>query len=557
MRLRIVAGLVSMLALGSAGAPAARTRPVLCPAGRFLLDSAAGALLPGVGSGLQAVTFDPQGLVALDGCGPATRGKAKATKRLTLLTAKWSTCGTYKKVVLSAKIPTVDCAVLSGKVKAKKLKARTFTAPRSACGDAHVDAAAGEQCDTGSPCPNAVACSDACTCPEPTTTTTLGCVDADGDGWTTCDGDCCDSPLDCAAPTQVNPGAYDIPGNQVDDDCDHQVDNAPATCDGGLASDSSSAGDYAKALDLCQTAVESPPTLAEKRWGVISAVLHLADGTGTPAAASSAIRPSFGVNALPQAGARLVILSSGNAAATADVNPPFEAFQPGKDEGTSSPAPSDWLTLNGGAFPNAPGCPAAASATAYDPVMLDLRVRVPTNARSFSVSSFFYSAEYPEYVCGSTNDMFVALLDSGYVPGIGEAPNPVDKNIAFFSAPGGFVYPVGVNLAYGNTGLFTQCVNGPTGCQGVGNPTGTTTTCVGTSQLAGTGFEGDDAGHCDLNAKVGGGTGWLTLSGNVVPGETIEVRFAIWDTGDHLFDSLVLLDHWVWSPVPVEPGAHL
>ena len=27
-------------------------------------------------------------------------------------------------------------------------------------------------------------------------------------------------------------------------------------------------------------------------------------------------------------------------------------------------------------------------------------------------------------------------------------------------------YPVGVNLAYGDTGLFTQCVNGTTGCDG-------------------------------------------------------------------------------------------
>lgn len=555
MMLRTVVGLA--LALATAGATAAKTKPVLCPAGRFLADSAAGALLPGVTTGLQAIGFDAQGHVTLDGCGPATRSKAKATKRVTLLTAKWSTCGTYKKVVLTGKIPTVDCATLAGKVKAKKQKPRTFTAPRSGCGDGHVDAIGGEQCDAGSPCPDAIPCSDACTCPLPTTTTTLGCVDADGDGWTTCDGDCCDSPQDCANPAQVNPGAFDIPGNGVDDDCDGGVDNAPAACDGGLASDSSSGSDYAKALDLCQATTESPPSLAQKKWGVISAVLQLADGTGTPAATSRAIRPGFGTNTVPQAGASMVVLSTGNAAANSDTNPPYIPFQPGQNENTTSAAPADWLALNGGTFPNAPGCPAASSTTANDPVMLKVRVRVPTNARSFSVSSFFYSAEYPEWVCSAYNDVFVALLDSTFVPGNGESANPADKNIAFYSAPGGFVYPVGVNLAFGNTGLFTQCVNGSTGCGSLSNPTGSTTTCLATTLLAGTGFDDPDAGNCDPQSLLGGGTGWLTTAGNVVPGEVIEVRFAIWDTSDHGYDSLVLLDNWTWSTTPIQPGTHL
>jgi putative metal-binding protein len=554
MMVRMVVGL--SLVLGSAGTSAAKTKPVLCPAGRFLVDSAVGALLPGVGAGLEGVGFDAQGHVTLDGCGPATHSRAKATKRLTLLTAKWNTCATFKKIVLTAKIPTVDCAVLSGKVKAKKQKAKTFSAPRSACGDAHVDAVGGEECDTGTPCPDAVACSDACTCPLPTTTTTLGCVDADGDGWTTCDGDCCDSPQDCPNPAQVNPGAFEVPANQVDDDCDGTVDNIAGSCDGGLASDTSTVLDYAKALDLCQTTTESPPTLADKTWGVISAELLLASGTGTPAPASSAIRPSFGSSAVPQAGSSMVVLSTGNAAAPADANPPYVSFQPGQNAATSSAAPADWLALNGGAFPNAPGCPVASSTTANDPVMLKVRVRVPTNARSFSVSSFFYSAEYPEWVCSAFNDVFVTLLDSTFVPGNGETGNPIDKNIAFYSAPGGFVYPVGVNLAYGNTGLFAQCVNGSTGCASGSNPAGTVTTCVGTNLLAGTGFDLADAGNCDAQSLLGGGTGWLTMSGNVAPGETIDVRFAIWDTGDHGYDSLVLLDHWVWSTTPIQPGTH-
>jgi len=38
-------------------------------------------------------------------------------------------------------------------------------------------------------------------------------VDQDHDGYSTCGGDCCDSN-ECLNPGQVNPGAYDVPGNQ-------------------------------------------------------------------------------------------------------------------------------------------------------------------------------------------------------------------------------------------------------------------------------------------------------------------------------------------------------
>ena len=43
-------------------------------------------------------------------------------------------------------------------------------------------------------------------------------------------------------------------------------------------------------------------------------------------------------------------------------------------------------------------------------------------------------------------------------------------------------------------------------------------------------------------------------TGNVVPGEIIELRFAIWDSYDGFGDSLVLLDNLTWSPATVTPG---
>ena len=57
--------------------------------------------------------------------------------------------------------------------------------------------------------------------------------------------------------------------------------------------------------------------------------------------------------------------------------------------------------------------------------MLTLKIRAPTNARSFSVRTQFFSAEYPEWVCSEFNDFFVALTDSA-------ADNPADGNIAIY-----------------------------------------------------------------------------------------------------------------------------
>ena len=180
--------------------------------------------------------------------------------------------------------------------------------------------------------------------------------------------------------------------------------------------------------------------------------------------------------------------------------------------------------------------------------MLTLTIRVPTNAHSFSIKSNFYSAEFPEWTCSPYNDFFVILLDSTFM---GNPGNPMDKNLAFYTDPNTMMnYPVGVNLAHG-TGLFTQCVNGSTGCDGTA---GSITSCVGTADLTGTGFDDPAPGSCDGNSLNGGGTGWLTTTGNVVPGETITLRIAIWDTSDHAFDSLAIIDAFTWSVDGASPG---
>ncbi len=371
-------------------------------------------------------------------------------------------------------------------------------------------------------------------------------VDADGDGFTTCGGDCCDSTAVCSNPALVNPGAFEVPGNGVDDDCDGTVDNALPLCDSGLASNDTNAMDAAKSMDICQVA-----TMADKKWGIISATWTLADGTGTPNAKAHALRPHYGTGTTPKAGASLVLISTGNAAGEGDTNPSPDSGE-SADMGTSSNFPADFLAAHAGTLPNSPGCPPPDGNTAGDPVMLTLTIRVPTNASSFSLDTNFFSSEFPEWTCSAFNDFFVMLLDSTFA---GSPANPTDKNLAIYTDAAMKVYPVGVNLAYGNTGLFTQCINGPTGCEG--GTAGTISTCTSTANLAGTGMEVPDPAASAIGctgAQTGGATGWLTTSGNVKPGEIMKLRIAIWDTSDSNLDSLAVIDNFQWSVQASNPG---
>jgi len=370
--------------------------------------------------------------------------------------------------------------------------------------------------------------------------------DADGDGFKKCE-ECCDSvgPA-CLNPNLVNPGAFEVGGNMVDDDCDGMVDNPLPGCDAGLASNSNTANDYAKAIDLCQFTVENPPQ-NQKKWGVITSNLQRANGNNTIDAESKSIRANFGTGGITaQQNSNMAVFSTGNAAAQNHNNPPYADFQGGVDNGLDVPAPADWLAANGNNFPNAPGCPGPGSTTANDSIMLKIRVRVPTNALSFNVQMHFFSAEWPEYVCTTFNDLFVTLVDAPGAP-----MNPADKNIAIYTTPQNQKYPVGVNIAKAAPGLFTECTNGQIAC--LGNPSNYNNCTAGAGPLAQTGFQVVDSG-CGVNNMTGGGTGWLKMAGNVVPGQVMEIRFVIWDTGDSAWDSLVLLDDWQWSVQASQPG---
>lgn len=342
--------------------------------------------------------------------------------------------------------------------------------------------------------------------------------DDDGDGFTLCDGDCCESAACAPYPAEVNPGALEYPGNGLDDDCDPGTpDNQPyPLCAGPPFVTPTSKYNLAQAMDLCVFTTEDPP-LPERKWGVIDVGLTLADGTSSPLDIQVGELASYGVNGLPKIGPTMAALSTGTARAEGDPGHvyPQNGPEPGQignfNAGTLSALPADFVAAGGGG--SAGKCApylAPLPAMVNDSVMLKLRIRTPTNAGSFTFRFGFYTAEAPENVCSEYNDFFVALLDS-QAPGI-----PADKNIAFDSMG----EPISVNSA-----LFDACAL----CPG------------GTWLLEGTGMGGWGGILYD-----GAATGWLQQDAPVIPGETIELRFLLWDAVDGSVDSLVLLDGFRW-----------
>jgi hypothetical protein len=354
--------------------------------------------------------------------------------------------------------------------------------------------------------------------------------DHDKDGYTVADGDC----NDCDP--RVNPGAYDVAGNQIDEDCSGVADDEPTDCDQGLPAQGD-ALQAARALGICRRAPEGADARGKSRtWGLLRAAYVFPDGStgslwpddcGTfgdpPNPLSHGIVSSFGLAVPPRQGAAMAVLSSGVAAPGRRQDPAWGVSPDGARTCTRSAMP--------------PGFPASSYSTcgdlppldrpmpsANDGIALELTLRVPTNASALAFDFDFYTFEYNGYVCGKFNDAFVALLSS-------DAAGAADsRNIAFDSQGN----PVSVN-----NGFVEVCAPWTYS----GTKQGRTFTrpfpCrLGSRELAGTGFEGHAA------------TGWLETHAPVTPGATITLRFAIWDAGDEVLDSTVLLDHFRWEAQP-------
>lgn len=228
--------------------------------------------------------------------------------------------------------------------------------------------------------------------------------------------------------------------------------------------------------------------------------------------ASRAVRTRLGTNFTPLQGQWMLHMSSGYARDRLD--PSSWSPQHGQDLGQASPHPL-W---------SAPSCgPGGQVNTARDLSEITLTMKVPTNAQSFSFDFNFFSAEYPEWVCDRYEDRFVVLLSSSPLNPQGLVCRTIDGrsfcNVSF----DGNGNPLTVN-----NNFFRIC-NG-TGCTQSG------------ATLAGTGYEGG----------VGGATGWLNTRAPVTPGETLILKFAIFDEGDGILDTAALIDNFQWESTPVD-----
>lgn len=420
-------------------------------------------------------------------------------------------------------------------------------------------------------------------------------IDLDGDGYTYCDGDCCetgwesDSPgcRGTDSPERMNPGAYEFTDNSVDDNCNGEIDEVEV-CDQGLVLQE---GDYdgnaeklAKAMGICRGLVSAKISLAgtpaTEQIDSNPQACNSSSSDGQSYQYQKTDRPSlemphydstaktfevpevFGSAMHPNEGTRLAVLSTGQ------WNSPTQNAQCATigagDMQTASTVPEDWMNMMPNCeVPKAPSCGGTAMQdgltnqcagkalpVVQDPIMLTLNLKVPANANAFEFKLFFMSIEFPSTVCSPNNynDFFVALLDSTYNEKNPNAEfrNPYDKNLAKDE----FGNPVGVDLA--PAGLFKAC---NPNC----NSTNKWNSCTGDSVLAGSGFGSGGSGFIACQ-DAHGGTGWLTVTGNVVPDEEITLRLAIWEQGevgygpDHSWDSTVVLDGFRWLPRPGKAG---
>jgi subtilase family serine protease len=131
----------------------------------------------------------------------------------------------------------------------------------------------------------------------------------------------------------------------------------------------------------------------------------------------------------------------------------------------------------------------------YDPARIIIGpLTVPPNQKSIRFDFFFLSAEYPEYVGSKFNDIFTARI-------------------------------YGSSLVADGTNIAEDAAGNEISINSV-------TFALNEYQVTGSGFE-----------YVGGGTGLLTASALVSPGDVIRLELFIADVGDHIYDSAVMLDN--------------
>jgi hypothetical protein len=353
-------------------------------------------------------------------------------------------------------------------------------------------------------------------------------VDADGDRFSPDTGDC----DDCEA--SISPNALDVPGNGVDEDCKDGDATAPEPpCDDDVAATSYEGEDIARSLDLCRSVSQS-----SRRYGVIDASLGTLVADGQLEDNRQIWLPGGFGGLRPRSGARFVVLSTGVAR-----DPSVDAYTQDCDTFDAELTGAGWTGAHAppAGYPqDSSECDQAPStnAAAFNSVVLTLTIRAPANASAFTFDSIFFTYEYPYFVCDQFNDFFAVFADP--------APRGSEQggNVLFDANED----PVGVN-----SGLLQVCreesgVARDIDCE------------LGPDLLAGTGYDREEStcvSETDsmLEDRGGASTGWLRTSVPIRASQLMTLKFVLWDSGDPLLDSTVVIDNFQWVVEDAPSGA--
>jgi len=323
-----------------------------------------------------------------------------------------------------------------------------------------------------------------------------GCDD-DGDGFCDSDMSIVGSPAICSQgggdcydyASTVHPGAPEIPGDGVDNNCDGVMtgeNSSEIDCSCNNACQGKTVQDFVCALDMCcQDAFISGQAVAPDNdditgaWGAISQY----GGAGNDLAPTKGI--TYGIIGTG--------LYSNNSHQIGDY-------------------------LSGGSFSGLPDPYSDGDNTMNDIVEIRLKLKAPAGATGISIDYIFMSAEYEEYIGTIFNDKFYIIIQAPSTNGGAETV----INFAPCSDPSNYFDAIvdGKKVCYIaiNTAFSEPCSNVSTNIDG--------------------------SGH---GCPTGSSTGWLTTKWPVKAGETFTLTFHIHDTSDEIYDSTVLLDNLQWE----------